>query len=150
MHVSPEHCRIRELHSPGMPLDDGGFRSSIISSSGLGGLRLGLLLRSSLLLWSSLSSGTEPTGELGGLVSASRSSSSEDEDEEDEEDEEVLGTLTSSSTSTTATSSSSSSSSSELNSYSEDSLSAEESELALEESELSPSARKKRKRNDEL
>lgn len=137
-----EQFRITRLHSPGMHLDDG-LRSSIISSSGLGGLRLGL---PSLFLWSSLSSGTGPAGELGGFASASLSSSSEDEDEEDEDEEEVLGTLTSSSMSTAAaSSSSSSSSSSELNSNSEESsLSAEESELALEESELSSFAKNKK------
>lgn len=130
-------------HSPGMPLGDGGFTSST-SSLGLGGLRLGLLLISSLLPWSSLSSGTVLAGGLSALVSASLSSSSEDELEEDEEDEEVLVSLPSSSTSCPATtsSSSSSSSSSELSSYSEDSeLSPEESELAFEEAELSASAR---------
>lgn len=133
-----------------MPLGDGGFKSFVTSSSGLGGLRLGLLLITSLLLWSSLSSGTGPGGGLCALVSASPSSSSEDEVEEDEEDEEVLASLPSASTSCTVAdpSSSSSSSSSELNSYSEE-LSPEESELLLEEDELSASVDVKQ-RKDEL
>lgn len=126
-----------------MPLGDGGFKSFVISSSGLGGLCLGLLLSTSLLLWSSLSSGTGPRGGLCALVSASRSSSSEDELVEDEEDEEVLPSLPSASTSCADSSSFSSSSSSELNSYSEE-LSPEESELLLEEVELSASMRQRK------
>lgn len=131
-------------HSPGTSFGDGGFRSSI-TSLGLGGLRLCLLLNSSLFLLSSLSSSTGPAGGFSDEASGSPPSSSEveddEDDEDDDEDEDVAASLASCSmSSATALSSSPSlSSSSELSSYSEkSSLSAEE--LALDDAELPASA----------
>lgn len=138
-----------EPDSPEILWGDEGFRSSINSFLGLGGLCLALLLISSLLLCSCLSS---ETGRAGGLLaSASSSSSSEDELEEDEEDEEAWAVLPFSSTSCEDDrSASSSSSSSEVLSYSEESgLSDEDSELDLDEDELSASKRNSH-RNDYL
>lgn len=129
---------------PGLGLGDGGLRSWVSSSSGLGGLPLILLLSSSLILWSSFSFRTGATGEDGASILISLSSSSEDEDDdeeddveddEDDEDEELWSFLLLDSLSCVAKTlaSTSSSSSSELISYSEESeLAEEESELALE------------------